>query len=244
MPALRRSKLFWDRLEKQDVPNTETILNPPIESEFFSDNEILDNDRRKRYLFEFNWDPANKTGEEVIPERPLNGCHSIVTSGHKWPGVPWPSGVFMQRRQTQILADNIGYIAGNDSTFAGSRNGHTPLLLWSYWASRNQSDMTNEVVQQAYLSNWFYYQLKDLERTLLEKIHSKYASLREDVIGVLWPWKNDVGLAVIFRKPDRPLKISDTESIDIGDKFSLSTQDNTSINFLKGNYSYLTSHPY
>lgn len=61
----------------------------------------------------------------------LEQVNSIVTSGHKWPGSPWPTGVFLMRKSHQIVAKSVGYIEGSDTTFAGSRNGMSPMILWS-----------------------------------------------------------------------------------------------------------------
>ena len=63
------------------------------------------------------------------------GVHSIVTSGHKWPGSPFPTGVLMVLRRTQITSDAICEIAGDDGTFAGSRNAMSPLVFWNYVAN-------------------------------------------------------------------------------------------------------------
>ena len=40
----------------------------------------------------------------------LEQVNSIVTSGHKWPGSPWPTGVFLMRKSHQIVAKSVGYI--------------------------------------------------------------------------------------------------------------------------------------
>jgi histidine decarboxylase len=60
-----------------------------------------------------------------------DGADSIAVSGHKFVGSPFPCGVLLTRR---TLRDRVGrpvdYIASVDSTLAGSRSGHAPLLLW------------------------------------------------------------------------------------------------------------------
>ena len=60
----------------------------------------------------------------------LPGIHSIVMSGHKWPGAPWPCGLFMTKIKYQLTPpDDPEYLGSPDSTFAGSRNGFTPVIL-------------------------------------------------------------------------------------------------------------------
>ena len=62
------------------------------------------------------------------------GVHSIVTSAHKWMGAPWPCGVYMTKRDYQLLPKAVDYIGSVDSTFSGSRNGLSSVLIWSYLA--------------------------------------------------------------------------------------------------------------
>jgi histidine decarboxylase len=49
-------------------------------------------------------------------------------------GAPWPCGVFMTKRDYQLRPTQVTYIGGSDTTFAGSRNGLSALLMWSYLA--------------------------------------------------------------------------------------------------------------
>ena len=62
------------------------------------------------------------------------GVHSIVTSGHKWMGAPFPCGVYISKRDYQLFPKAVDYIGAVDSTFSGSRNGLAPVVLWSYLA--------------------------------------------------------------------------------------------------------------
>ncbi|MFD2284413.1 hypothetical protein ACFSUJ_34900 [Streptomyces lusitanus] len=50
-------------------------------------------------------------------------------SGHKWPGAPWPCGIYMTKVKYQISPPSQPeYIGAPDTTFAGSRNGFSPLI--------------------------------------------------------------------------------------------------------------------
>lgn len=61
-----------------------------------------------------------------------DGIDSIGVSGHKMLASPIPCGIAIGKKE---LVDNIkvevDYIAAHDKTITGSRNGHTPLLLWA-----------------------------------------------------------------------------------------------------------------
>lgn len=61
--------------------------------------------------------------------------NSMVMSGHKWPGAPWPCGIFMTKVKYQLFPpDDPEYLGSPDSTFAGSRNGFSAIIMWDYLA--------------------------------------------------------------------------------------------------------------
>ena len=65
----------------------------------------------------------------------LDFVSSIVTSGHKWIGVPWPCGIYISKNKFQLRPPEkaqITYIDSPDLTLSGSRNAHLALVLWSY----------------------------------------------------------------------------------------------------------------
>ena len=56
---------------------------------------------------------------------------SIAVSGHKMFGCPIPCGIIMSHRCNVVkIGKTIEYVGALDTTISGSRNGHTPLLLW------------------------------------------------------------------------------------------------------------------
>jgi histidine decarboxylase len=56
--------------------------------------------------------------------------HSISISGHKFPGIPFPCGVFMmEKRFLSFISNDIEYIGSVDATISGSRNGHSALYF-------------------------------------------------------------------------------------------------------------------
>jgi len=61
-----------------------------------------------------------------------DGADSISISGHKFIGSPIPCGlVLAKKRHVERIARSIAYIGNLDTTISGSRNGLTPLILWS-----------------------------------------------------------------------------------------------------------------
>lgn len=56
---------------------------------------------------------------------------SISVSGHKMIGSPIPCGIVIARKKdVERVKQHIEYIGAPDTTFSGSRNGHTPLFIW------------------------------------------------------------------------------------------------------------------
>ena len=69
--------------------------------------------------------------EPRIPFDFQDGADSISISGHKFIGSPIPSGVIVTKRSYRDrIATGISYIGSLDTTITGSRNGHSPLILW------------------------------------------------------------------------------------------------------------------
>lgn len=59
------------------------------------------------------------------------GADSIAVSGHKFIGMPMPSGVVIAKKiNVERVKAAIEYIGASDTTIAGSRNALTSLMLW------------------------------------------------------------------------------------------------------------------
>ena len=72
---------------------------------------------------------------------------SICASGHKFPGAPWPLGIFMTKTGLQLLPPTTPeYIGSPDTTFAGSRNGLSALLWWTYISDYNFESQVEKVI--------------------------------------------------------------------------------------------------
>lgn len=60
-----------------------------------------------------------------------DGADSIAISGHKFIGSPMPCGIVLARKShVNRIASAIAYIGNLDTTITGSRNGHTPVIMW------------------------------------------------------------------------------------------------------------------
>jgi histidine decarboxylase len=116
-----------------------------------------------------------------------NAVCSISVSGHKWIGTPWPTGVYMCRKNMQVAPAGYTpeYVGSPDTTLAGSRNGMSPLILAYHIEHTTQQTEIQRVLATFHLIEWFMDQLKQLERQL----------------GMdLWIERSHLSLAVRFRK--------------------------------------------
>ncbi|EAA1783642.1 histidine decarboxylase [Salmonella enterica subsp. diarizonae] len=60
-----------------------------------------------------------------------DGADSVAISGHKVIGTKIPCGVVLAKKENvAMITHEIEYIAAHDKTITGSRNGHTPLMMW------------------------------------------------------------------------------------------------------------------
>jgi len=73
---------------------------------------------------------------------------SMVMSGHKWIGAPWPCGIYMTKVKYQLEPPDMPeYIGSLDTTFAGSRNGFSSVILWDHLARHSRDDQIERVSQ-------------------------------------------------------------------------------------------------
>ncbi|MEU4301834.1 histidine decarboxylase [Kitasatospora aureofaciens] len=126
---------------------------------------------------------------------------SIAMSGHKWAGAPWPCGIYMTKVKYQISPPSQpDYIGAPDTTFAGSRNGFSPLILWDHLSRYSYRDQVERIRAAQELAAYLERRLTAMEREL----------------GVeLWPARTPGAVTVRFRKP----------SAELVAKWSLSSQD-------------------
>jgi histidine decarboxylase len=97
----------------------------------------------------------------------IEEIHSIVMSGHKWIGAPWPCGVFMTKVKYQLQPpDNPEYIGSLDTTFAGSRNGFSALILWDYLAKHSYESLVQKALNLEVLASYAENQLRILSQKI------------------------------------------------------------------------------
>jgi histidine decarboxylase len=93
--------------------------------------------------------------------------HSISTSGHKWPGAPWATGLIMTKVKYQVIPpSNPEYIGAGDTTFAGSRNGTSAAIMWDFFAKNSHQDLINQAMQCDKLAEYTEKRLKELSLEL------------------------------------------------------------------------------
>ena len=122
----------------------------------------------------------------------LDFVHSLAMSGHKWIGAPWPCGIYMTKVKMQLRPpDDPEYIGTFDSTFAGSRNGFSSMILWDYLAKNSYEQQITRALRTEELALYAEDQLKALgERKQLD----------------LWVKRSPLSLTIRFRSPNDKIK--------------------------------------
>ena len=125
---------------------------------------------------------------------------SICASGHKFPGAPWPLGIFMTKTGLQLLPPTTPeYIGSPDTTFAGSRNGLSSLIWWTHISNHNYESQVERVLNSLAMVKYAYEELQKVQ----------------DDIGMdIWLTYTPLTLAVQFMQPND----------DLVYKYSLSTE--------------------
>lgn len=121
----------------------------------------------------------------------INELQSLVMSGHKWIGAPFPCGIFMTKIKYQLLPpDDPMYIGSPDTTFAGSRNGLAPMVLWDYLAKLSYEDQIAMAVETEELARYTQQALEEVE----------------DILGQdLWVERSPFSLTIRFKRPSESL---------------------------------------
>ena len=110
------------------------------------------------------------TGVEPAPafDFRLDFVSSIVTSGHKYIGTPWPCGVYLTRNKLlcskKLLTESV--ISSPDTTIPLSRNAHSGLLLWSYISSNSYDDQVASILRCLRLVSYTIRKMKELEKKI------------------------------------------------------------------------------
>lgn len=124
-----------------------------------------------------------------VKEKPqfdfAHGIDSISISGHKFIGSPIPCGIVLaNRKHRNRIANSISYVDTMDTTIAGSRNGLTPLLLWSFIKKHGISGLR--------------------QRAETSQKLARYTETELNKIGMN-AWRNKDGLTVVFDSPSKEI---------------------------------------
>ncbi|NVI87875.1 histidine decarboxylase [Actinomadura sp. BRA 177] len=124
-------------------------------------------------------------------KKPVDMVSSLVFSGHKWMGTPWPCGAFMTKIKYQMQPpDNPEYIGSLDTTFAGSRNGLSPIVLWDHIAQHPDDRQIALSTHSQRMADYLVEKLTRLEQRL------------EFGRGGLWIARTPLAITVRFRRPN------------------------------------------
>lgn len=84
--------------------------------------------------------------DEPQPFTFTEGIDSISVSGHKIIGSPMPCGIVLAKKEhVNRISVSVDYISTHDKTITGSRNGHTPLIMWEAIHSHSYSDWKQRI---------------------------------------------------------------------------------------------------
>ena len=109
------------------------------------------------------------------------GIDSISISGHKFIGGPIPCGIVLtKRKHRNRIINSVSYVGTLDTTITGSRNGLTPLFLWSFIENYGKKGLIKRARKCQELAAYTEEQLKQ--------------------IGVN-AWRNNDALTVVIDKP-------------------------------------------
>ena len=120
----------------------------------------------------------------------LDFIASIVTSGHKFIGIPWPCGIYISKTEFHLRSPtkaHVSYIEAPDLTLAGSRNAHSALALWSYISTYSYEEQARRAIEALKTAIYAEQKLKELE-----------ADIKQD----LWVMHSPASLAVGFKRPN------------------------------------------
>lgn len=124
----------------------------------------------------------------AIPHHPFDfadGADAISISGHKFIGCPMPSGVVITRKSYRDKVVRSALYTGTpDSTISGSRNGHTPIMLWYTIKKLGTDGLRKRAINSMELARYLHTELR--------------------CIG--WPaWKNEAAFTVVIKQPPKEI---------------------------------------
>ncbi|MEB6334496.1 histidine decarboxylase [Serratia rhizosphaerae] len=84
-----------------------------------------------------------------------DGIDSIGVSGHKMIGSPIPCGIVLaKKKNVDRISVEIDYISAHDKTITGSRNGHTPMMMWEAIKSHSFEDWQRRIARSLQMAQY------------------------------------------------------------------------------------------
>lgn len=84
-----------------------------------------------------------------------DGIDSIGVSGHKMIGSPIPCGIVVaKKKNVDRISVEIDYISAHDKTISGSRNGHTPLMMWEAIRSHSWEEWRRRIERRLNMAQY------------------------------------------------------------------------------------------
>lgn len=112
--------------------------------------------------------------------------HSLAISGHKFLGSPFPCGIVLSRYETNV--DHIEYVKSLDTTILGSRNGHTPLILWYTLQTKGYEGLRQEAHTCIANAHYLYNRLTALNYPCFINLHSNTVLLKTPHTQLVRKW--------------------------------------------------------
>ena len=97
----------------------------------------------------------------------LNFISSIITSGYKWMGMPWPCGIYITKSGLiNQLSRTVSVLNVTDAAISVSRNVHSTILLWSHICQNSYDKEVESVLNCLKLALYAIEKLEALEREI------------------------------------------------------------------------------
>ena len=126
----------------------------------------------------------------------LDYVTSIVTSGHKYIGTPWPCGIYITRNGMRLhSARRNPYTGALDSNISHSRNAHSALLLWSFISTNSYDAQVESILQCLKIVMYAIRKFKELEKSIAID---------------LWIINFLPSLSIMFRRPNQKIIVKYT----------------------------------
>jgi histidine decarboxylase len=128
--------------------------------------------------------PGNRPGFDFA-----DGADSIAVSGHKFLGSPLPCSIVITKASHRArAAQTVDYIGSPDTTIAGSRSGHTPLILWHAINRHGPAGLHQRAEQARALAAHAHARLQQLGCDTYRHPHAFTVALRTPPEPVLHKW--------------------------------------------------------